>query len=84
MTGQHRLKTWPEFYAEILFDRKPFEIRRNDRGGFKVGDWLFLDEWDPKTEKYTDRHLIRRVTYVLDKHEGLVDGFVIMGIERME
>lgn len=77
----HSLKTWPEYYEEIVHDKKSFEIRRNDRG-FAVGDCLFLEEWDPKTVRYTGRDAQRRVTYVLDKHEGLVDGFVIMGIER--
>lgn len=79
----HNLKTWPEFYAKIVTNEKSFEIRQNDRG-FKLGDFLLLEEWDPKTVRYTGQETVRRVTYVLDKHEGLVDGFVVMGIERVE
>ena len=43
--------------------KKNFELRLND---FRVndGDILLLEEWDPKTEKYTGRSIKRKVTYV--------------------
>ena len=37
----HALKTWPEFYKEIVDGSKKFEIRLNDRP-FKVGDEVVL------------------------------------------
>lgn len=40
----HELKTWPEFFEEIVTGRKTFEIRLNDRG-FQVGDGLWLREY---------------------------------------
>lgn len=45
MTATHELKLWTVFFEDTY--RKPFELRRNDRG-FKVGDRLHLREWDPE------------------------------------
>jgi hypothetical protein len=28
---QHDLKIWPEFFADLLADRKQFQLRKNDR-----------------------------------------------------
>jgi len=30
-----------------------------------VGDTLLLEEWDPKTEKYTGRKIEKKVSFVL-------------------
>ena len=42
----HTLKTWPEFFEHLLFERKTFEVRKNDRG-FEPGDDLVLREFSP-------------------------------------
>ena len=42
----HELKIWPSFYEEVKSGRKPFDIRRNDRG-FQKGDTITFREWDP-------------------------------------
>jgi ribosomal protein S17 len=57
-------KTWPELFQKILDGEKKFELRLAD---FKCepGDTLVLEEWDPKTQKYTGRKLEKKVTYVL-------------------
>ena len=34
---KHELKTWQPFFAAVLDGRKPFEVRKDDRG-FRVGD----------------------------------------------
>ena len=72
----HDLKTWPEYYIKVLFDDKQFELRKNDRD-FKTGDILILREWHQE-RGYTGNKLRRKVGYILDKHEGLKEGFVIM------
>ena len=56
-------KIWPEYFEAIIAGKKKYELRLND---FEVneGDILFLEEWDPKTEKYTGRKIEKRVTYV--------------------
>lgn len=45
MTTTVKLKLWPVFFKDA--HRKPFELRRNDRG-FQVGYVLHLCEWDPE------------------------------------
>ncbi len=56
-------KTWPEYFEAIISGKKKFELRLND---FEVneGDILVLEEYDPKTKKYTGRKVKKKVTYV--------------------
>ncbi|MFA6554173.1 MAG: DUF3850 domain-containing protein [Candidatus Paceibacterota bacterium] len=56
-------KTWPEYFQQIYEGKKTFELRLND---FEVeeGDILVLQEWDPKTKKYTGREIEKKVGYV--------------------
>ncbi len=56
-------KVWPEYFQQILDDKKTFEVRLND---FEIneGDTLVLKEWDPKTKDYTGRELERKVGFV--------------------
>ena len=48
----------------VLTGKKTFDLRAGD---FEVceGDTLILEEWDPKTGKYTGRMLEKTVGYVL-------------------
>jgi len=59
-----RKKVWTGYYKDIASGRKTFELRLAD---FKVkpGDVLVLEEFNPKTKKYTGRKLTKKVTYVL-------------------
>lgn len=57
-------KIWPEYFAAIVSGKKKFELRLNDFE-IKEGDTLLLEEWDPKTSKYTGRKIEKKVTYVL-------------------
>ncbi len=59
-----RKKTWPEYFQAIVDGRKTFELRLAD-WKCKPGDILILEEWNPKTKKYTGRLLEKQVTYVL-------------------
>lgn len=76
----HELKIQQKYFTAVLWGKKPFEIRKNDRG-FKVGDFLALNEIDDEG-KYTNHSVIMKVTYVLDDNEYLKDGYVALGIER--
>jgi hypothetical protein len=77
--AMHMLKCWPEYFGAVLDGSKTFEVRKDDRG-FQVGDNLCLNEWDPKTERYTTRSVERWVTYVLRDGPFAIPGHVIMGI----
>jgi len=57
-------KIWPGFFEDVLSGKKKFELRL---GNFecKEGDTLVLEEWNPKTRKYTGRKMEKKVTYVL-------------------
>ncbi len=80
----HELKTWPEYFQLMVDGKKPFELRKNDRG-FLKGQELLLREYDKNTKQYTGRTLPRKITYVLKGEEaeafGLKVGFCIMGLE---
>ena len=56
-------KVWPEYFKAIVTGKKKYELRLND---FEIneGDILLLEEWDPKTKKYTGRSIEKKVTYV--------------------
>lgn len=75
----HDLKTWPEFFNELLTGTKTFEVRRNDRD-FRVGDTLVLMEWS-QTYGYTGRQTVRQVSSILTGPAfGLQSGFVCMSL----
>lgn len=79
---EHELKTWPEYFQAVWKGLKKFEVRKNDRD-FKVGDTLYLREWDPVTEKYTGREARVEVTYVFvgAGYMGLGSGYVVMSVD---
>jgi ASC-1-like (ASCH) protein len=78
---EHKLKTWPEYFEEVIEGRKTFEVRKNDRD-FKEGDTLLLQEFDPETEEYTGMICRVEVTYILEGGNfGVEFGYVIMAIQ---
>jgi len=84
---EHRLKTWPEEFQATLDGRKTFEYQLDDRGGYKVGDTLVLQEWQPDQVRdgyalghYTGRVFRAQVAYVLQKGFGLPEGYVVLSI----
>lgn len=56
---------------------KPFEVRIFDRD-FRVGDSLFLREWDGE---YTGRDCYKDVTYVLTDDRFCKEGYCILGLK---
>jgi len=80
----HVLKVDPGYYDAIVNGLKTFEIRKNDRG-YRVGDLLRLKEYDPGTEKYTNRTVRMIVQYIIgheDFPEGIPEGYVVMAIRK--
>lgn len=77
---RHELKCWNPFFAAVLNDTKPFEVRRHDRP-FAEGDELLLRETLLATGDYTGRELTRRITYILVGGQfGIEPGYCVLGL----
>jgi len=76
----HELKCWPVFFESIVEGWKTFDLRKDDRGGFHVGQRIRLREWEPTGGGYTGRCIEVTVTYVTHGGWGLLPGYVCMGI----
>ena len=86
----HQLKCWPPYFQALGDGTKTFELRKDDRH-YRVGDILWLREWepeegapiDPKLGRFTGREHKVRVTYKLAAVPmafGLVAGYVILSV----
>lgn len=77
----HELKTWTEYFDEIVYGDKKFEFRQDDGRDFQVGDYLHLCKYDPDTQSYVDDDIWVLVTSILHGGQfGLPEGYVIMSI----
>ncbi len=56
-------KCWPTLFEDVQGGRKKFDMRAADFMA-KEGDILVLEEWDPKTKKYTGRKIRKLISYV--------------------
>lgn len=84
MPRTHRLKTWPEYFNAVRFGAKTFEVRKDDRGGFNLGDALALEEWDPVAQEYTGSQTVRYVSYVVrGGQHGIEPGYVVLGLGKV-
>lgn len=77
----HRIRIGKTFFEDAASGRKPFTIRKNDRG-YKVGD--ILEKMEFNDGVFTGRTLKQEVTYLLEDYTGLVDGYCIMGVRNIK
>jgi len=56
-------KIWPKYFELVKSGEKKFELRLADFS-IKEGDILRLEEWNPKTKKYTGRRLEKKAKFV--------------------
>lgn len=75
----HQLKIGASFFEDVYTGEKSFELRKNDRD-YKVGDILELMEY--ADGQYTGRSIKVCITYILEDHTGLEDGYCIMAVTR--
>lgn len=81
---EHALKTWPGPFQAVLDGRKTYEIRVDDRD-YRVGDVLFLREYDPDTDVFYSRAVRALVTYKTPGGEwGLPATLCVLGIQRLD
>lgn len=79
----HELKLAPEWFDDVAFGIKTFEIRKDDRG-YAVGDILRLREWEDGG--YTGFEVRVRISSILTAEQfpqGLREGYVILSIHRI-
>lgn len=74
----HTLKCWPMYFEDVRLNRKPFEVRKDDRG-FREGDEVVLQEWDPSTATYSGRTATRVVGYVA-RGECIPAGYCVFAL----
>jgi hypothetical protein len=72
----HELKTVNPYFEDILFDRKRFEVRLNDRN-YEVGDICILKEYDTELELYTGLEIKICITYIFKKETHLKKNYVV-------
>ena len=75
----HRIKIHPEFYQAVIEDRKPFEIRLNDRD-YKVNDDVILNEY--ANGEYTGRFCAVTITEIFDV-SFIMPGYVAFTFKKL-
>ena len=79
----HKLKTVQPFFDEVSKRNKTFELRRNDRD-FKVGDEIYLQEYDMMHNSFSGKEVRIEITYILTDRAGLDDDFCIFSFRIMQ
>lgn len=74
------LKLQQPFFDDVYFNRKEFEVRKNDRN-FEVGDRIkFLEFPYDALQKF----VIKDVKYILEGGQyGIEKGYVVLGLKEM-
>lgn len=90
----HDLKSWPQFFRDVVRGAKTVEMRLNDRN-YHEGDILVLREWDPPSKgpcpssewggRYTGSVVLAEVRHILVGSgpilAALPDGWIAMSIQ---
>jgi hypothetical protein len=83
-----KLKSWPQFFNEILEGNKKHELRRSTDRCFEVGMHYLLQEYDPQSMEYTGREQEVKITYITDSNvpcalsdDALNSDYCILSIE---
>jgi hypothetical protein len=81
----HELKTWPNYFEDTLQGLKTFEYRKDDRG-FRLGDLVYLREYNPYFDEYSGRYLIKRIAYGLSCAPGigLPEGYCVLQLTDVD
>ena len=77
----HYIKCESTFFEDVINNRKPFEVRKNDRD-YRAGDDMILKEWDKDLQEYTGVEDRVTIIYMLGNYPGIEPGYCVLGIER--
>jgi len=73
----HELKLQQPFFNDVYYNRKDFEVRKDDRG-FEVGDLLILVEYPAENPRF----VFKVIKYILNGGQhGIEDGYVVLGLK---
>lgn len=79
----HRLKTVNPYFDEVWKGTKKAELRLNDRD-FRVGDEVYLQEYDLTFQEYLSREVRCVITHVLENYNGLHDQYVMFSFSVIQ
>lgn len=75
----HELKLQQPFFNDVFYNKKEFEVRKNDRN-FKVGDRLKLIEYPSNKPRF----VLKDVKYILEGGQyGIEKGYVVLGLKEI-
>ncbi|MFV0484353.1 MAG: DUF3850 domain-containing protein [Bacteroidales bacterium] len=78
----HKLKLQQPFFDDVLYGRKTFEVRKDNRG-FEVGDVVVLMEYEG--DKPLQGSIKMLITYILPGGQhGIEKGYVVLGLSKMD
>lgn len=72
----HHIKTWLEYFDDMVSGAKPFELRLNDRR-YRAGDLVVHWAYDRRRQRSTGEHVVRKIGYVMPRFKGLREGYII-------
>ncbi len=75
----HELKLQQPFFDDVYYNRKKFEVRKNDRN-YKVGDRLKLTEFPSENPRY----VLKDIEYILEGGQyGIEKDYVVLGLKEI-
>ena len=75
----HELKLQQPFFDDVYYNRKNFEVRKNDRN-YKVGDRLKLIEFPSENPRY----VLKDIEYILKGGQyGIEKHYVVLGLKEI-
>lgn len=78
----HKLKIIQPFFNDVFFNRKEFEVRKNDRD-YQVGDRLQLIEFGENIEN--PRYVLKDIKYILQGGQyGIDKDHVVLGLKEAD
>lgn len=63
----HKVKSWTHLFRPLIEGKKKHDIRDMRERDYKVGDILFLQEFDMAAGRYTGHYAEAVITYITDK-----------------
>lgn len=87
---EHRVKSWPPLFEATQSGAKTHDMRKITDRDYRVGDTLRLQEYDPRTKKYTGRELVVAITYITSTEfpcalsgDGLNSDYCILSVTKI-